>query len=241
MPTEKEFLAKKALLDTKQDKLVAGTNIQIDPVTNRISAINDAEIIDVQVNGQSVLGVDKIARVNVDTVEPNPTSTPTDTLTSVDINGIIYELQGGGGDANYEELTQAEYDALTPEEKMNGTIYFITDAQGGGGSGGSGISGLDWNNKVTVTTSVIPPQGNITYTPTKPGVLIVTGYGTTDTLDAIISSSSMEDFYVPLIYQNWTSSQIIVNANEELTIANGSSGVAMGGFMVYFIPIVLWF
>ena len=151
MPTEKEFLAKKALLDTKQDKLVAGTNIQIDPVTNRISAINDAEIIDVQVNGQSVLGVDKIARVNVDTVEPNPTSTPTDTLTSVDINGTIYELQGGGGDANYEELTQAEYDALTPEEKMNGTIYFITDAQGGG-SGSSVIPNPEGEATDTLNT-----------------------------------------------------------------------------------------
>lgn len=39
---------------------------------------------------------------------------------------------GGGGDANYEELTQDEYDALTTEEKNNGTIYFITDAQGKG-------------------------------------------------------------------------------------------------------------
>lgn len=33
------------------------------------------------------------------------------------------------------ELTQAEYDALTEEEKTNGTIYFITDAEGGGGGG----------------------------------------------------------------------------------------------------------
>ena len=29
------------------------------------------------------------------------------------------------------EVTQAEYDALTPEEKMNGTTYYITDAEGG--------------------------------------------------------------------------------------------------------------
>ena len=30
------------------------------------------------------------------------------------------------------ELTQAEYDALTEEEKMNGTTYFIKDAEGEG-------------------------------------------------------------------------------------------------------------
>ena len=39
----------------------------------------------------------------------------------------------GGGDTNYVELTQAEYNALTPEEKQNGTLYFITDGSGGGG------------------------------------------------------------------------------------------------------------
>ena len=46
---------------------------------------------------------------------------------------------GGGGDTNYIELTQAEYDLLTPEEKMNGTLYFITDASGGGGGGSTVI------------------------------------------------------------------------------------------------------
>ena len=32
------------------------------------------------------------------------------------------------------EITQARYNALTQEEKMNGTIYLITDASGGGGT-----------------------------------------------------------------------------------------------------------
>lgn len=40
---------------------------------------------------------------------------------------------GGGGNADYVELTQAEYDELTPQEKMNGKLYFITDGQGEGG------------------------------------------------------------------------------------------------------------
>lgn len=35
---------------------------------------------------------------------------------------------GGGGGAGHIELTQAEYDALSDEEKFNGAIYFITDA-----------------------------------------------------------------------------------------------------------------
>lgn len=57
------------------------------------------------------------------TVIPNPTGTPTDTLDTVSIDGTIYEIQGGGSSAI--QLTQAEYDALTQEEKENGTIYFV--------------------------------------------------------------------------------------------------------------------
>lgn len=50
------------------------------------------------------------------------------------IIGAINELkEGGGGNANYVELTQAEYDELSEEEKHNGKMYFITD----GGSDGS--------------------------------------------------------------------------------------------------------
>lgn len=40
------------------------------------------------------------------------------------------------------ELTQAEYDALTDEEKNNGTTYFITDGQGGGGGGASSLQAM---------------------------------------------------------------------------------------------------
>lgn len=39
---------------------------------------------------------------------------------------------GGGGNADYVELTQLEYDALTPAQKTNGKMYFITDTNGNG-------------------------------------------------------------------------------------------------------------
>lgn len=46
----------------------------------------------------------------------------------------------GSGDAGHMELTQAEYDALTDEQKMDGTVYFITDGDDGTDStSGSGI------------------------------------------------------------------------------------------------------
>ena len=41
---------------------------------------------------------------------------------------------GGGGDASAVSLTMAQYQALSTAEKMNGTIYFVTDADGGGSS-----------------------------------------------------------------------------------------------------------
>lgn len=65
-------------------------------------------------------------------------------------------------------LTQAQYDALTPAEKMNGKTYFITDADGGispsaGGSGNNNYS-LDeqedgtWvdGSKIYKKTFIIP-------------------------------------------------------------------------------------
>ena len=39
--------------------------------------------------------------------------------------------QGGGTGSNTREITQAEYDLLSPDEQNNGTIYFISDAVGG--------------------------------------------------------------------------------------------------------------
>lgn len=50
---------------------------------------------------------------------------------------------GGGGNANVEQLTYAEYQALTPEEKADDTIRFITDYPDSGGGGGS--SSVDYS------------------------------------------------------------------------------------------------
>lgn len=41
------------------------------------------------------------------------------------------------GIPNTVELTKAEYDNLSEAEKLNGTLYFITDGQSGGGGGAS--------------------------------------------------------------------------------------------------------
>lgn len=40
---------------------------------------------------------------------------------------ILASNVGGGGNANVVELTYAQYMALTPAERINGTIYCVTD------------------------------------------------------------------------------------------------------------------
>ena len=198
----------------------AGTNTQLDWY---FSDVNDGVRFDVAITGLTFTDNTTTIRSDINTI-----------YGKINNKWLEYKPSGGGGDASYRELTQAEYDELTEEEKHNGTIYFITDGEGGGGSARS-LAGLDWANKVTVTTSVIAPQSSITYTPPKGGVLIVSGYGN-DNMQLVISSSSTEDFYAPLINQSYTSTEFIVNGNEELTISNGTSHVTIGDLAIYFVP-----
>lgn len=45
-------------------------------------------------------------------------------------SGICYTGTGGGGGITYNEITLAEYEELTYEQKHNGELYFITDVNG---------------------------------------------------------------------------------------------------------------
>ena len=53
---------------------------------------------------------------------------------SIDENTGKWREFKPGGENTHKELTQAEYDALSDEEKNNGTVYFITDATSPGGT-----------------------------------------------------------------------------------------------------------
>ena len=64
-------------------------------------------------------------------------------LQATDVQAALDELASGAGGADYVELTQAEYDLLTPAEKHNGKMYFITDAPSGGGGGGGSPAAVD--------------------------------------------------------------------------------------------------
>ena len=67
----------------------------------------------------------------------------------IDENGVLSAT--ASSEVELVELTQAQYDVLTPEEKADpNIIYFITDAGGGGGGGGSstlvGLSDVSISN-----------------------------------------------------------------------------------------------
>ena len=92
-------------------------------------------------------------------VEANPQDTPSDTLSTIGIDGVVYEIEGGGGGSDVavdpaitsgtkiaditvdgdtsslyapeRSLTYAEYMALSTAEKNNGTTYYITDMDNG--------------------------------------------------------------------------------------------------------------
>lgn len=59
---------------------------------------------------------------------------------SVDYVVLAKGYGGGSGDTHHVELTQAEYDALTQEQKNDGTVYFVTDANPLGGQSSAGAS-----------------------------------------------------------------------------------------------------
>lgn len=74
--------------------------------------------------------VDKDGNIHaksIDTIEANPSETPTEDITAIKINGQAYNLAGGGGTLSAQEITYAEWQALTEEEKMAEVEYHITD------------------------------------------------------------------------------------------------------------------
>lgn len=102
MPTQKELLAKLALVNTKQNKLTAGNGININQSTDTIT-------------GQTY----------------SQTYTPTNPATGFKI-GSLTNLDGSTTDVrvpdpDFRELTQSQYDALPATKNYDGVAYFITD------------------------------------------------------------------------------------------------------------------
>ena len=163
MPNPNEYLAKKSLLDTKQDILTAGANININ--NNNVISVQGLPK-DVKVNGSSVVDINGNANIDLtgkqDTltagnnitiqnnvisanIEANPQDTPTADLNSIDIDGTVYNIAGSGG------TSVIPNPAGTPTEiletiSIEGTIYDIP----GSGSGAYNTT-LLWSGTNTAT------------------------------------------------------------------------------------------
>lgn len=117
-------------------------NIQIyqldnagDNISNSAFVATDIENPDVSERAEVPYLTKKVSLTAMEQQMLKDTQYTTDLQTdSKTIFGAINELkEGGGGNADKVELTQAEYDELSEEEKHNGKLYFITDGQAGGG------------------------------------------------------------------------------------------------------------
>lgn len=97
-------------------------------------------------NGHRFGGSDEI---DADDVDYDNTAS---SLSATNVQDAIDEVFASG--AKHVSLTQVEYDLLTPEEKNNGTEYFITDSESE-----ADISGLE-NRVTSVENRVLKLEGN---------------------------------------------------------------------------------
>ena len=127
-------------IQKKQDKLVSGTNIK---------TINNESILgsgNIEVKGKEHVSLtyaewealsydeqmaDKVYLIkDAENVYQAPLVSGTN-IKTINGNSILgegnIEIQGGGT-SEHQNITQAEYDALTPEQKQADIVYFITDA-----------------------------------------------------------------------------------------------------------------
>lgn len=98
----------------------------------RLDGLKDTDI-DSPTDGQ-IVKYDETSEkwINVDdlVVEANPTGEPTDNLETIQIGDTLYNIPGGGGNANIWTGTQAEY-AQQASQIADGTLVNITDDEGG--------------------------------------------------------------------------------------------------------------
>ena len=131
-------------IQKKQDKLVSGTNIK---------TINNESILgsgNIEVKGKEHVSLtyaewealpydeqmadNKVYLIkDAENVYQAPLVSGTN-IKTINGNSILgegnIEIQGGGGGTSeHQNITQAEYDALTPEQKQADIVYFITDAE----------------------------------------------------------------------------------------------------------------
>lgn len=113
-PMSDDFIA----INRDSSILIAGGGEEIDFSDATFKIMRNGDIIGNAFHGATTLADGTVGLV------PAPLIADKDKF----LKGDGTWAEGGGGNANQEELTWDEYEALTEEEKTNGTVYYITDA-----------------------------------------------------------------------------------------------------------------
>lgn len=139
-------MAKKALLDQKQDKLTAGTGIYIDENTNTISATGGGgDVTDVKVNGTSVVDLQGVAQVNLSgyattSAMNSALAQKQNTLvpgTNISIDPDTNVISASTGASALDDLTNV--DITTPVDG-DALVYDATTQKWVNGAGGGGTT-----------------------------------------------------------------------------------------------------
>ena len=117
---------------------------------------------------------------------------------------------GGEGGGGHIELTQAEYDALSEDEKLNGATYFITDAIGGGD--GAGIDDNSISTETTWSSAKIFTEMSDNYAIFE-GVIGSSYYSTT------IDDEDIANIPVTDLYGGWTLDKVTTNFTDGSVIS----------------------
>ena len=131
MALENEYMLEELTAEEiYQKKLTAGTNITINPITNTISATGGGSSVQYSSNYSAgdVLGNLTINGTPTPIRTPNLVAGTNIHITQNAQTGALTFSADGGGDLAAHELTQEEYDVLTPAQKQNGELYLTHPA-----------------------------------------------------------------------------------------------------------------
>lgn len=183
-------------IDIAQDGKTISSNTPLENITNTdITEVEDGQaLIYDETSGKWVNGEGGTP------IEPNPAAAATDTLSTIKIDNTVFSIGGGGtGDAVLYPLTTAEYNALTPEQKMDeDVLYLLTDGGSGGGGGGGSEVIPNPQGEPTDTLETISIDGTVYDIESGVSDVSVTQVQSTGTKIATITVDNVDtDLYAP--------------------------------------------
>ena len=207
-----ELLTKDTIAKARLDKTVIATVVSC---VNKVKGIYNVKYQEATVEAYS---------------SPNASYQNTDRVYMLipmnDIEADKFILGKVGGNtyngANERELTKAEYEALSEDERINGYTYYITDEDSGGGGGSVTV------DDTLSTTSENPVQNKVITNN-------FSNYATTSSLASYATTADLQNYATTSSLTNYATTsdlankQDILTAGTNITIENNVISAAGGG------------